>query len=160
MKKLNKELSVHLLIAILLSVLYVAAIPTLIISIGKIKWLMIVCIVYLAAGFYGLPMVWVTYGDKRSLLSVAKAVMSDKIYDVETISVQLNDNTDSVAAKIRKCIDKGYINGFLFDGKTLEVNERKAKVSSRKCPNCGAPLVEKSGVLYCKYCNSEYHNDN
>ena len=148
-----------LIVATVMSVLYAAAIVGLILSIGKIKWLMVVCIVYLVAGFYAIPIVWINYGDKITLSKVVRAVYSDKLYDVKSIAMQVSDTEQNVVSNIRKCIDKRYIAGYLFDGKTLTVNERREHVAQRKCPNCGAPLEKKNGVLTCEYCGFVYHKD-
>lgn len=148
-----------LIVATVMSVLYAAAIVGLILSIGKIQWLMVVCIVYLGAGFYAIPIVWINYGDKITLSKVVMAVYSDKLYDVKSIAMQVSDTEQNVVNNIKKCIDKRYIVGYLFDGKTLTVNERREQVAQRKCPNCGAPLEKKNGVLTCEYCGFVYHKD-
>lgn len=148
-----------LIVATVMSVLYPAAIVGLILSIGKIQWLMVVCIVYLGAGFYVIPIVWINYGDKITLSKVVRAVYSDKLYDVKSIAMQVSDTEQNVVNNIKKCIDKRYIVGYLFDGKNLMVNERREQVAQRKCPNCGAPLEKKNGVLTCEYCGFVYHKD-
>ena len=148
-----------LIVATVMSVLYAAAIVGLILSIGKIQWLMVVCIVYLGAGFYAIPIVWINYSDKITLSKVVMAVYSDKLYDVKSIAMQVSDTEQNVVNNIKKCIDKRYIVGYLFDGKTLTVNERREQVAQRKCPNCGAPLEKKNGVLTCEYCGFVYHKD-
>ena len=148
-----------LIVATVMSVLYPAAIVGLILSIGKIQWLMIVCIVYLGAGFYVIPIVWINYGDKITLSKVVRAVYSDKLYDVKSIAMQVSDTEQNVVNNIKKCIDKRYIVGYLFYGKNLTVNERREQVAQRKCPNCGAPLEKKNGVLTCEYCGFVYHKD-
>ena len=159
MKKIKKELKVQLIIAIIISVLYVAAIPGLILSIGKITWLMIVCIAYLGIGFYANPIVWIKYGDKVSLQNVVKAV-SEEIYDVESIALQTGKDVQTVVGQVRLCIDKGYIRGLLFDGKALSVNEKAKSAAERRCPNCGATLVAEDNVLKCGYCGYVYHDKN
>mgnify|MGYP002976516512 FL=1 len=159
MKRIKNQLTVMLIVATLMSVLYAAAIVGLILSIGKIQWLMIVCIVYLGAGFYAIPIVWINYGDKITLSKVVRAVYSDKLYDVKSIAMQVSDTEQNVVNNIRKCIDKRYIAGYLFDVKNLTVNERREQVAQRKCPNCGAPLEKKNGVLTCEYCGFVYHKD-
>ena len=159
MKKLQKTLTTLLIVATVMSVLYAAAVVGLILSIGKIQWLMIVCIVYLGAGFYAVPIVWINYGDKVTLSKIVRAVYSDKLYDVKSIAMQVSDTEQNVVNNIRKCIDKRYIAGLLFDGETLTVNERREQVAQRKCPNCGAPLEKKNGVLTCEYCGFVYHKD-
>ncbi len=159
MKRIKNQLTVMLIVATVMSVLYAAAIVGLILSIGKIQWLMVVCIVYLGAGFYAIPIVWINYSDKITLSKVVMAVYSDKLYDVKSIAMQVSDTEQNVVNNIKKCIDKRYIVGYLFDGKTLTVNERREQVAQRKCPNCGAPLEKKNGVLTCEYCGFVYHKD-
>lgn len=159
MKRIKNQLTVMLIVATVMSVLYPAAIVGLILSIGKIQWLMVVCIVYLGAGFYVIPIVWINYGDKITLSKVVRAVYSDKLYDVKSIAMQVSDTEQNVVNNIKKCIDKRYIVGYLFDGENLAVNERREQVAQRKCPNCGAPLEKKNGVLTCEYCGFVYHKD-
>ena len=159
MKRIKNQLTVMLIVATVMSVLYAAAIVGLILSIGKIQWLMVVCIVYLGAGFYVIPIVWINYGDKITLSKVVRAVYSDKLYDVKSIAMQVSDTEQNVVNNIKKCIDKRYIVGYLFDGENLTVNERREQVAQRKCPNCGAPLEKKNGVLTCEYCGFVYHKD-
>ena len=160
MKKLQKQLTALLIVATIMSVLYAAAVVGLILTwINNIVWLKIICIVYLGAGFYALPIIWINYGDKITLSKVVRAVYSDKLYDVKSIAMQLSDTEENIVNNIRKCIDKRYITGLLFDGETLTVNERREQVAQRKCPNCGAPLEKKNGVLTCEYCGFVYHKD-
>lgn len=159
MKKLLKDLNIRLITATVLSVLYVAAIPGLILSIGKLQPLMIVCIVYLAAGFYALPIIWIQFGETAALKTLVYAVCTEHIYDIKTLAVQTGNDEAALKTKILKCVEKGYITGLIFDGNGFTVNKEREKSAARRCPNCGAPLTEDDSTLTCVYCGYVYRKN-
>lgn len=154
MNKIKKQINKRLIINILLSILYVVAIITLILSIKKNTFIMICSIAYLVIGFYALPMLWINFGNLTSYKGLINAIENEQIYDVNTLMLQLNLEKQIIQEKIRYIIEKGYIKGFIFDGEQLNVNNKIVNKNNnvKYCPSCGAILSFKDGKLFCSYC--------
>lgn len=68
MDAIEKALKRLLVLSIAFSVMFAAGIPLIPVGASKGLWaLMIVGIVFTAAGFYGTPMLWTAYGARRGL---------------------------------------------------------------------------------------------
>ena len=69
MDAIEKALKRLLVLSIAFSVMFAAGIPLIPVGASKGLWaLMIVGIVFTAAGFYGTPMLWTAYGARRGLI--------------------------------------------------------------------------------------------
>lgn len=159
MKKINSASARLLVFAILSACLFVGGIPMIIIgAINGMTVVMIFGIVFTAFDFYACPILFTGYGGMNNLKKVVRAVEVDRIYDLKNIAVQTGLNEETVKANILKCIEKGYIEGFLFDGEALRFNDnRKAERRKlhTKCPSCGAPIdyyADEAPV--CPYCGA------
>lgn len=159
MKRLKKRQRKVLAAALIMSVLFVAGIPAIVLgAINKIWAVMILGIICVVAGFYGMPLVWVSYGSGFSLLRVVELVERDNVYTVEEIARQVNSSEKEVLRKIRKALDKRYIEGFLLvDDSRLKLNENIRQQRARaaaKCPNCGAAVEIAEVDANCPYCGT------
>lgn len=120
----------------------------------------IIGIVFTAVGFYGCPISWTSYGNYAPLVRVVYAIENESLYSVSEIATYLRKNEKEVGALISKAIDKTYLEGYYFDGKTLTLNKNqklKKKSIATKCPNCGAPLPppqDETAAVRCPYCDT------
>lgn len=161
MKKLNFKRGLALFFGIFMSIGFVLGIPGIVLFAGKSGILLALSIILVVAGFYGMPMVWIHFGNLGSLKRLVVAVENEYIYDVKNLSLYLNISEKETINRIQTCIKKQYITGYLFDGNTLTINENiKAtkKIRSTKCPNCGASVTISATSNKCEYCG-KYIND-
>lgn len=109
-------------------------------------------------GFYGMPLVWVSYASGFSLLRVVELVERDNVYSVEEIASQTNCGKRDVLQKIRKALEKRYIEGYLLvDDSRLKLNENVRQKRARmtvKCHNCGAAVEISEADANCPYCGT------
>lgn len=161
MDKLKKAKRGALIRALILTLMLIAGIPM--IPIGFVFDILpvgIIGIAFTVIGFYGCPVAWVAFGGYGPMLRIVYAVENESLYQIDEIAQYLQKNPKEVAATINKAIEKLYLEGYFFDGKTLTLNENKKlkrKNIYTKCPHCGAPLApqgEKDEFVKCPYCGS------
>ena len=93
MKAIEKALKKQLILAIVFSCMLVAGVPMIVfgaINMGGLTILMVAGIVFVVLGFYGTPLVWISYGNKVSLKRVVYAVDREHLLTVQEISAQLS----------------------------------------------------------------------
>ncbi len=160
---INKDIKKHLIISIIISVLFVVGIPILIVGATNSNYaVMGIGIAMVVIGFYGAPMMWVSYGNKRSLKNVVDAVMEDHLTTVGEIASQLQMRERPVRDLITTGLRKKYITGYIFSGSTLTPNQKEApkkKIFSNRCPNCGGALTEQANGYTCEYCGSHFKKE-
>ena len=114
---INKDIKKHLLISIIISVMFVVGIPILIVGATNSNYaIMGIGIAMVVIGFYGAPMMWVSYGNKRSLKNVVDAVMEDHLTTVGEIASQLQMRERPVRDLITTGLRKKYTTGYIFSG--------------------------------------------
>lgn len=156
MEKANKKRTRLLTLAILSAFLFAGGIPAIIVGAGRATWLMIVGIVLTAADFYACPLLFVSYGGAVSLCRTVRAVEEEHLYTVKEIAMQTRRPEGTVKEELYKCIDAGYLCGYLFDGENLTLNSNRSKESATcrvLCESCGAiyeyPVTEEGKCPYC-----------
>ena len=114
-------------------------------------------IALMVVGFYGCPVAWVGYGNKRSLYRLVQAVEEENIYTVRELASQLGLSEKEVRNKLDVCFQKGYFVGIKRNGDSLILNENRPmgkKEYSTQCPNCGAKFIYTADNAVCPYCGS------
>lgn len=164
MEKINRKVGGLLISAICSAIALVCGIPMIILGAANgLTALTVIGIILTAFDFYACPVLFSIYGSARSVQRTAKAVNEEHIYDVKNISRQTGKNEDCVKQEIFKCLEKGYISGFLFDGEKLAFNENvKADKQTLyyKCKSCGATVTYFSNEHppVCPYCGTPHQN--
>lgn len=157
MKNLDRKIVITLIVAILSAIGFVAGIPTIIFGAKYSVALLVVGIVLVVFGFYGSPMLFISYGNLKQTRRVVFAVEKEKIYSISDISKQLQMSESDVKSKIVDAINKTYLQGYLFDGETLNANQNQSKtIKQNRCENCGGALKRDNHGTYCPYCNTHY----
>ena len=160
---INKDIKKLLIWAIVISLLFVVGIPLIIVGATNSIWALLgIGIACTVIGFYGTPMIWVGYSNKRTLKHVVDAVMEDHLTRVAEIASQLQMSEGEVKAHIYLGIKNKYILGYVFDGSVLTPNQKEApkkKIIANKCPNCGGVLKVSSGGYDCPYCDSHFDKE-
>ena len=91
-------------------------------------------IALMVTGFYGCPIAWVSYGNKRSLLRLVQAVEEENIYEVRELAGQLGLSEKEVRNRIDVCFNKRYLVGYKREADGLVLNETEpcARENTRK----------------------------
>lgn len=121
-------------------------------------------IVLTVAGFYVMPMLWISYANSAKYAKIAKVVERDNIYGVADISEQIGLAPDKGIEAVREAIAKGYLTGYRIKNNTeLELIDNAKQIRTDyktvKCSACGATYsykrTDKNAV--CPYCGT--HNE-
>lgn len=152
MKNFKKKLNFNLIFGIVLAVLFVASIPTLVISASRpgLTVLFIFSIVFLVGGFYGMPFVWINYGTLKKCQNIL-TLASQGITDYPTIAEKLGTDEKEVVELTRKLVFGGYISADLIGQTPRAPKKEKTKVSIT-CKSCGASYLKTSEEDNCPYC--------
>ena len=156
MDAIEKALKRLLVLSIAFSVMFAAGIPLIPVGASKGLWaLMIVGIVFTAAGFYGTPMLWTAYGARRGLRRLVYAVTKEHLLTVTELASQLGKSEKNVRSMLTDCFNRGYLVGYVRKGDELAPNEAQSpfeklhaaeftyKGADAVCPYCGAMNEEK-----------------
>jgi len=158
MERIDRRLRLLFILSLVSSVLFVAGIPMIILGALHAKFVMVLGIVFTAADFYAMPMLWVAYGNARANRRLVYAVTRENLLTVPLLAVQLNLPAEQVRERLTVCIQKLYLTGYFFDGETLTLNTRTApsdEILVAECESCGARLEYHPGETpTCPYCGT------
>lgn len=144
--------------ALLMSVLFVAGIPGIVLSAGKNVPVMVISIVCVVLGFYVMPLVWIKYGGLCSMHRVLRAIERENLYTVKEISSHLKLGDKRTVELIDKMIFKEYLTGYQFiANERLVLNENKKlapSIDTLTCRYCGAKFTVQGKEGACPYCGS------
>ena len=156
MKNIDKEIKKLFVISLLVSVLFVAGIPGIIIFASKgLTPLMIISIVAVAFGFYATPMFWIAYGNKIHERNLVRLIESG-ITTLDGLSANFSGGGDIRAGVM--AVSKGYLKGYvLHDDGVIEKIKKEAVILTVKCPVCGGTATKIANNRYkCDYCKSVF----
>lgn len=157
---IDKAITKSFAIAFILSVGFVAGVPAIIFGATKgMTLLLVVGIIACVMGFYGTPIAWIMFGEKKKALRVVDCVTKEHILSVKEIAMQLQWNEKEVKEIVQKSIVNNYIDGYIFDGDNLTLNQKKAPKRERiqnKCSSCGATLTKTDSGYFCPYCGTTF----
>lgn len=160
MQPIRSALRKSFILAAILSVLFVGGIPAIVLGAVNGIWaVMGIGIGATVVGFYGTPVAWVGYAEKRSLYRLVSAVVEEHIYTVQELSAQLSLSEKNVGGKLTTCFQKQYLPGFKRVGDELKLNENTAlseTVHAAVCPNCGAKYSYRGTHSQCPYCGTPF----
>ncbi len=160
---INKDIRKKMIWAIIISCMFVVGIPLIIVGAIHNMAVMGIGIAMTVIGFYGTPLIWISYGNMRTLKHVVDAVMDDHLTSMSEIASQLQIRERQARDYVATGIKKKYITGYIFDGANLKSNQKeepKKKIVKNICPNCGAILeVKENGGYHCPYCNSTFEKE-
>lgn len=109
-------------------------------------------------GFYGCPVAWVAYGNKRSLLRLVQAVEEENIYEFHEMASQLGLSEKEVRSRVDVCFNKRYLVGYKREAGGLVLNENRAlrgREHAVVCLACGAKFTYKAAEdARCPYCGT------
>ncbi len=163
MKKLNSQIQKLLIAGIVVSVLFAAGLPLLLLgatgafsSSGVNTLFLVLGIVLLVGGFYATPILWVAYGGKRELRGFVSAIEDKGLSTVEQLTSHTRLDADTVRAKIDLCFAKGYLPDFVREGDTLVLRNPEGELHSVVCPSCAARFDFRGESGKCPWCGTVY----
>ena len=125
-------------------------------------WLMGIGIAFVAVGFYAVPLLWVGFGTQKGYRRVVYAVNNEHIYTVSQLSLQMSKTHEEMKNTVSKCVEKGYLAGFLFDGENIAKNFNKPHEEPHvfaECEGCGAHYdYPQSQIGVCPYCGRKHQD--
>lgn len=161
MKQALADLEKRKIIAIVLSIMFVAGLPILIVGATRLHQnggfvaMLVIGIVFVVLGFYGTPVAWVQVGAASRRANIVRAVNEEHLYTVKELAVRLNVSEKEASAALRECMQKGYLTGYLLEGDSVVLNENVAlgpKEYSVECSHCGAYVTSSGKGAKCPYC--------
>lgn len=94
MELYKKQQIIKLFFAILLTIFLPLGIISIVLGASKSTALLIVGIICTILGFYGAPMVWMSFANNKQYGLVLRLILTENIYDLEDISSQISRNLD------------------------------------------------------------------
>lgn len=170
MEKVNRSVRSTFLAALLSTLLFVIGIPMLIIGATHTEaWgaggtaLMIAGIVFSAADFYAAPILWVTYGNRRTLSRVVFGVEKQGLTTVERLASHLRVKEDDARSQLDVCFAKGYLDDYVRDGDTIKkivpAQDPDEVEHDVECPSCAAKFTYRGAAGKCPYCGTVYRTE-
>lgn len=166
MKKIDQSIRTLFIFALVWSILMVVGVPLIIFGASKPDWLpiptffFILGIIFSGGGFYGVPLLWVAYGNKRDLRGYVYAVEVLELRDVKGLASHLRRPEEEVRVKLDICLTKGYLPTLIRDGDRLvEPTPRKKPeeaIHDVVCPCCNAHFTYRGDRGVCPYCGVAY----
>lgn len=111
----------------------------------------------LGSAFYGCPIAWVGYGNKKAYVRLVTAIEEEHLYNVRDLAAQLGLSEKDVRNQIDVLFKKRYIVGYVRTGDGIALNENvalQARKYTRECPSCGASVTFSGTDTVCPYCGT------
>lgn len=170
MKKINGSIRRLLLAAFVSTVLFVVGIPALIIGATHTDaWgaggtaLMVAGIAAVAVDFYAAPLLWIAYGNRRTLARVVLGVEKQGLNTVARLASHLRIKEDDARGYLDACFEKGYLDDYVRDGDTIRkfVPEQDPDEVEHdvECPSCAAKFTYRGASGKCPYCGTVYRTE-
>lgn len=164
MEKFEKKHRTVFAIALIVSVLFAAGIPAIFLGASNKIWaIMILGIVCVVGGFYGLPFLWISFASGFSMRRILELIERDRVYSVAELCGQTGMERKSVLPLLKKALAKRYIESYLLvQDEFLKLNENMKQAKRRvsvKCGNCGASVEISDVDAVCPYCGTVVGRD-
>lgn len=167
MKKIEQSLHIHFAFALACSILMVLGVPMIVCGATKPDWLplptlfLILGIILSGGGFYGVPILWTTYGARRELRVLIYAVEVLELRDVAALSSHLRKPAEEVRTKLDTCLSQGYLPRLYREGDRLIEPTRRQNPADENhdavCPCCSAHFTYRGTRGICPYCGVAYN---
>lgn len=160
MKSYKKAIYLNLALAIILTIFLPAGIVGIIMGATRgITPLLIAGIVMTVLGFYGAPISWISYGDKKKAAQILNLIQNENVYSADVLAEQIACKRQEVIGKVNSLISKSYLTGYLLKDGELVANTNQKRISTKnkslKCDNCGARMKETQDAYVCDYCGNK-----
>lgn len=158
MKPVKKAVLTSLIVSLLFTFGLLCGIPAIVLgAVYGITAVFAIGIVCTVLGFYGIPVSWSIYSNKRGLMRLVSAIVEENIYNVNELAEHLTLSYGEVKSRLSLCFARKYLAGYRREGDNIVLNEGVAlgkKQYGAECPNCGAKFTYTAGNARCPYCNT------
>ena len=109
------------------------------------------------------PLLWVTYGNRRTLERVVFGVKKQGLTTVARLAAHLRVKEDDARGFLDAAFAKGYLDAYVRDGDTIKkfVPERNPDEVEHdvECPSCAAKFTYRGASGKCPYCGTVYRTE-
>ncbi len=120
--------------------------------------LLVIGIVLAVIGFYGMPLLWIKYADRRHDRTILLMIENEYLYTVSGLARQTGFSENDVRTRIKKMILSRVLVGYLFEDDTLRLNTNSPQMGNagrtRPCECCGAIMRFEDHSFICDYCRN------
>ena len=145
--------------AIIWSVLMVIGVPMIVIgAINLTKgalWIIIFAagILFVVGGFYGTPISWIRYADKKRLCRLAIVVSGTSDTTIDILSDTVGRSQEETRNDVRTLLRNGWLPGYTFVDQEDRVKRTDIlDIHHAVCEYCGASFEFKGTDSKCPYC--------
>ena len=111
------------------------------------------------AGFYVMPVLWVTFGEYKKLQRIAVSITDENVYYIDMLAQRFQMTPRQTCDAVRKLIAKRYIEGYVFNNNRFVMKLQQRTVSVH-CPNCGSNVNVYGADGICEHCGTLVKNPN
>lgn len=138
--------------------------------IHSISYISIPGILFTVLGFYGTPLLWISYKNYCYYNSLVQQITMDKILNISLLSKMNGKSISSTSSNIQWLIVHRYLVGYVIIDNEFLVKKNKetnlektiaqktGKLTTIRCPHCSALVELINGNGICTYCNSTICN--
>ena len=117
-------------------------------------------ILFVVAGFYGVPISWIRYADKRRLLRLAITVSGTSDTTIDILSDTIGRTQEETRADIRTLLRNGWLPGYTFVDQEDRVKKTAIlDIHHAVCEYCGASFEFKGTDSKCPYCGRWFNGE-
>ncbi len=165
---LNKKVKVCFIFALLLSIGFPCGIVMIILhksASNLATFVLILGIVLTAVGFYGMPLLWVKYGELKTKQKLLNQIVIDNLQEVDYLAKINNCDNQQMISRLHDLINNRYLTGYqIVDDKYIVKQSSKTitkddamqlsgQTQYLECKGCGATVaLQKDEKTYCPYC--------
>ena len=152
--------------AIIWSVLMVIGIPMIVfgaINLTKgVLWILMMAagIAFVVGGFYGTPISWIRYADKRRYYRLAVTVSQTSDVTIDILSDTIGRTQEETRNDVRTLLRNGWLPGYAFVDQEDRVKRTAIlDIHHANCTYCGAFFEFKGTDAKCPYCGRFFNGE-
>lgn len=109
------------------------------------------------ADFYVMPILWVKFGEYKTLQRIAASITDEKVYYIDMLAQRFQMRPSAMCDAVRTLIAHQYIEGYVFNNKRFVMKLQQRTVSVH-CPNCGSNVNVYGADGICEHCGTLVKN--
>lgn len=109
------------------------------------------------ADFYVMPILWVKFGEYKTLQRIAASITDEKVYYIDMLAQRFQMRPNAMCDAVRTLIAHQYIEGYVFNNKRFVMKLQQRTVSVH-CPNCGSNVNVYGADGICEHCGTLVKN--
>ena len=155
MKQAKKNWRIWFWVTLLTAITGVASIPGIVLfAINEQFFLMAMCITLTVHAFFGITFYAIAMANSAKDVRLLRAINTYGLGTVTDLASATGMAYNTAKESIERCIKRGYLVGYFFDGNFLERIEpiAPAEPIERRCAYCGSTLLQNE--VKCPSCGS------